>query len=362
MSAGIRPGTSLLEIEVQEADVFNISTSFNNNRSPSVGSNQRAVGLNHGNLLGLGDRFTFEYANTDGSDAFDFTYALPLNSKNGTIEAAYSRNSNNIIEEPFANVLDIESESRYYELGFRQPIVRQPTQEFTLGLSFSRTESEIYFDDRGYQLSRGANADGETKISALRFSQEFVDRNDREVLALRSQFNVGIDAFDPTINGDDEPDSTFLSWRGQSQWVRRLDEDFLLLLRGDAQLATGSLLPLEQFRVGGARSVRGYRQDLSLGDNGLFASAELRIPVLRFEKIGGLVQIAPFFDLGTVWNNDDLEIGSSTLPSLGVGVNFSLGDRFNARLDWGIPLSDVNIENDSLQEDGIYFSLNSSFF
>ena len=362
LSAGIRPGTSLLEIEVQEADVFNISTSFNNNRSPSVGSNQRAVGLNHGNLLGLGDRFTFEYANTDGSDAFDFTYALPLNSKNGTIEAAYSRNSNNIIEEPFANVLDIESESRYYELGFRQPIVRQPTQEFTLGLSFSRTESEIYFDDRGYQLSRGANADGETKISALRFSQEFVDRNDREVLALRSQFNVGIDAFDPTINGDDEPDSTFLSWRGQSQWVRRLDEDFLLLLRGDAQLATGSLLPLEQFRVGGARSVRGYRQDLSLGDNGLFASAELRIPVLRFEKIGGLVQIAPFFDLGTVWNNDDLEIGSSTLPSLGVGVNFSLGDRFNARLDWGIPLSDVEIENDSLQEDGIYFSLNSSFF
>ena len=362
LSAGIRPGTSLLEIEVQEADVFNISTSFNNNRSPSVGSNQRAVGLNHGNLLGLGDRFTFEYANTDGSDAFDFTYALPLNSKNGTIEAAYSRNSNNIIEEPFANVLDIESESRYYELGFRQPIVRQPTQEFTLGLSFSRTESEIYFDDRGYQLSRGANADGETKISALRFSQEFVDRNDREVLALRSQFNVGIDAFDPTINGDDEPDSTFLSWRGQSQWVRRLDEDFLLLLRGDAQLATGSLLPLEQFRVGGARSVRGYRQDLSLGDNGLFASAELRIPVLRFEKIGGLVQIAPFFDLGTVWNNDDLEISSSTLPSLGVGVNFSLGDRFNARLDWGIPLSDVEIENDSLQEDGIYFSLNSSFF
>ena len=362
LSAGIRPGTSLLEIEVQEADVFNISTSFNNNRSPSVGSNQRAVGLNHGNLLGLGDRFTFEYANTDGSDAFDFTYALPLNSKNGTIEAAYSRNSNNIIEEPFANVLDIESESRYYELGFRQPIVRQPTQEFTLGLSFSRTESEIYFDDRGYQLSRGANADGETKISALRFSQEFVDRNDREILALRSQFNVGIDAFDPTINGDDEPDSTFLSWRGQSQWVRRLDEDFLLLLRGDAQLATGSLLPLEQFRVGGARSVRGYRQDLSLGDNGLFASAELRIPVLRFEKIGGLVQIAPFFDLGTVWNNDDLEISSSTLPSLGVGVNFSLGDRFNARLDWGIPLSDVEIENDSLQEDGIYFSLNSSFF
>ena len=364
LSAGIRPGTSLLDIQVQEADVFNLSTSFNNNRSPSVGSNQRAIGLNHGNLLGLGDRFSFEYANTDGSNAFDFAYALPVNAKNGTIEAAYSRNSNDIIEDPF-NILDIQSESRYYELSFRQPIIIEPTQELAMGLSFSRTQSDLsssVLATEQFQLSRGADADGETKISALRFFQEFVERNDKQVLAFRSQFNFGVDAFNPTINSGDEPDSTFLSWRGQSQWVRRLDEDFLLLLRGDAQLATGSLVPLEQFRVGGANSARGYRQDLSLGDNGLFASAELRIPVLRFDRIDGLVQIAPFFDLGTVWNNDDVEIGNATLPSLGVGVSFSLGDRFNARLDWGIPLSEVEAETSSLQEDGIYFSLNSRFF
>ena len=361
LSAGVRPGTSLLDIQVQEADAFYVSTSFNNNRSPSVGSNQRSVGLNHANLLGFGDTFNFEYSNTDGSNAFDFAYALPVNSQDGTIGAAYSRNSNDVIEDPF-NILDIESESRYYELSFRQPIVLKPTQEVALGMSVTRTESETYFFNERYQLSRGANEDGETKISAVRLFQEFVDRSDREVLAFRSQFNIGVDAFNPTINGGDEPDSTFLSWRGQSQWVRRLDEDFLLLLRGDAQLSTGSLVPLEQFRLGGVNSARGYRQDLSLGDNGLFASAELRIPILRVEKINGLVQIAPFFDVGTVWNNDDLEITNATLPSLGVGLNFSMGNSFDARLDWGIPLTSVEGENSSLQEDGIYFSLNSRFF
>lgn len=361
LSAGIRPGTSLLDIQVQEADAFDVSTSFSNNRSPSIGSNQRTVGLNHRNLLGFGDTFSFEYANTDGSNAFDFAYALPVNSQDGTIKAAYSRNSNDVIEDPF-NILDIESESRYYELNFRQPIVLKSTQELALGMSITRTESETYFFDERYQLSRGADEDGKTKISAVRFFQEFVNRNDREVLAFRSQFNIGVDAFNSTINGGDEPDSTFLSWRGQSQWVRRLDEDFLLLLRGDAQLSTGSLVPLEQFRLGGVNSARGYRQDLSLGDNGLFASAELRIPILRFDKIAGLVQIAPFFDIGTVWNSDDLEITNATLPSVGVGLNFSMGDSFNARLDWGIPLSTVEGENSSLQEDGIYFSIDSSFF
>ncbi|MDJ0567443.1 MAG: ShlB/FhaC/HecB family hemolysin secretion/activation protein [Pleurocapsa sp. MO_192.B19] len=360
LSAGIRPGTSLLDIQVEEADVFNIATSFNNNRSPSVGSNQRSVGLNHGNLFGFGDQFNFNYINTDGSDSFDLSYAVPFNAKNGTIKAAYGNNSNDVIEDPFT-VLDIESESRFYELSLRQPLVLKPNKEFALGISLSRNESDaVFLEDNSPFLSRGADENGETKITAIRLFQEFVNRDDQKVLAFRSQFSIGLDALNSTIN-EDQPDSTFFAWRGQSQWVRRLDEDFLFLLRGDIQLSGGSLVPLEQFRVGGVNSARGYRQDLTLGDNGLFASAELRIPILRFKKINGLVQITPFFDVGTVWNNDDVEITNSTLPSLGVGLNFSRGTNFNARLDWGIPLVDVENEGDSLQENGIYFSIDYNF-
>jgi hemolysin activation/secretion protein len=363
LSAGIRPGTSLLDIQIEEADVFNISTSFNNNRSPSVGSIQRSVGLNHGNLLGFGDQFNFNYTNTKGSDNFDLAYAVPINSKNGILKAAYGNNSNDVIEDPFTP-LDIESQSRYYELNLRQPLILKPNQEFAVGMSLSRTESDTSLLDTNFPLSRGADENGETKISAIRLFQEYVNRDDKKVLAFRSQFSIGVDVLNPTIN-ENQPDSIFFAWRGQSQWVKRLDEDFLLLLRGDIQLSEGSLVPLEQFRVGGVNSARGYRQDLILGDNGLFASAELRIPVLRFQKIDGLVQIAPFFDLGTVWNSDEVEINeisNSTLPSLGVGLNFSTGTNFNARLDWGIPLVDIESESNSLQEDGVYFSLDYNFF
>ena len=360
LSAGIHPGTSLLDIQIQEADVFNIATSLNNHRSPSVGTNQRSVGLNHGNLLGFGDQFNFNYTNTNGSNSFDFAYSLPLNSKNGRIKAAYGSNSNNVIEDPFTP-LDIESKSRYYDLTLRQPLILKPNQEFAIGMSFSRTESETFLLDSGFPLSRGADDNGETKVSALRLFQEFVNRDAQKVLAFRSQFSIGVDAFNATINNQ-APDSTFFAWRGQSQWVRRLDEDLLLLLRGDVQLAGGSLVPLEQFRVGGANSARGYRQDLTLGDNGLFTSAELRIPVLRWKKIDALVQIAPFFDIGTSWNSDGVEVINSTLPSLGMGFLFSRGTNFNARLDWGIPLVDVETEGNSLQEDGVYFSLDYNFF
>ena len=361
LSAGIRPGTSLLDIEIEEADAFTVSTTFDNARSPSVGTDRRIVGLTHNNLLGFGDRFNFQYTNTDGSDGFDFAYTLPVNARNGQISLRYGTNSNDVIEQPFTP-LDIESESRYYELNLRQPIIQKPNTELSLGLAFSRLESETSLRDRPIDLSLGADEQGRTRISAIRFSQEWVNRNENQVIAARSQFSLGVDIFDATIN-EDEPDSSFFAWRGQGQWVRRLDEDFLFLLKGDVQLSASSLVPLEQFRVGGFNSVRGYRQDLALGDNGIFASAELRIPVLRVPSIDGVVQLTPFFDIGTIWNNDDeIEIENDILPAVGIGLNFTAGDRFNARIDWGIPLVDIDIDKKSLQEDGIYFSINYNFF
>jgi hemolysin activation/secretion protein len=360
LSAGINPGTSRLDIKIEEADVFNINTNLNNTRSPSVGSNQRSIGLSHGNLLGFGDKFDFNYTNTQGSDSFDVAYAVPYNAQNGTISLNYGTNSNDVIEEPF-NPLDIQTKSRYYELSLRQPLIIKPNRELAIGLSFSRQTSETSLLDTPFALSRGADEDGNTRISAIRLFQELVDRNERQVFAARSQLSIGLDLFNATSN-DCVPDSTFVAWQGQSQWVRRLDRDFLFLLQGNIQLATTPLVPLEQFRLGGIGSSRGYRQDLILGDNGIFALAELRVPVLRIDRLDGVLQIAPFFDIGTVWNNDDVEIQTKTLPSVGLGLNFTAGERFNARLDWGIPLVDVDTESNSLQEDGIYFSIDYKLF
>lgn len=60
---------------------------------------------------------------------------------------------------------------------------------------------------------------------------------------------------------------------------------------------------LEQFTLGGLYSVRGYRQDLLLTDNGVFASAEVRLPILRVDSVKGVLQVAPFVDFGVGWND-----------------------------------------------------------
>lgn len=365
LSTGLEPGSGILIVEVDEADTFRVDFFTDNERSPTVGSWQRGVAVIQDNLTGLGDSIFVDYTNTEGSNEINAGYTIPINPRNGTISLGYGFTDSQVIEDPF-DILDIDSESRYYDLTYRQPIFQTPSEEFALSLTASRQESRSLFLENllGDPIpfpALGADEDGRIRVSALRFAQEWTRQGAENVVSLRSQLNVGLDAFDSTIN-DDAPDSRFVSWQGQAQWVNLLAEDTLFILRGELQLTGDSLVPLEQIGLGGRRTVRGYRQDLLLTDNGLLISAEVSIPVIRSQN--SRVQIIPFFDVGTGWN-----VGSSvptpdtnTILGTGLGLQWQQGDRFSARLDWGIPLTDIDADGDSLQEDGIYFSIRYSAF
>ncbi len=239
--------------------------------------------------MGFGDSFSVEYANTDGSDAVYVDYTFPVNPHNGTLKLTARNTNTEVIEEPFER-LDIQGESLYLDFSVRQPIIQTPSQELALGITFSRQESQTNVLGVGFPLSPGANDNGETRLSVLRLFQEWTQRGSQDVLSLRSQFSFGIDAFDATIN-EEPPDGKFFEWQGQGQYVRSFAPDTLLVLRSNLQLTSRPLVPLEQFTLGGLYSVRGYRQDLFLTDNGVFASAEVRFPVLRVDSVDGCYKL-----------------------------------------------------------------------
>lgn len=364
VQAGTSPGKSLLLVSVVEAKTFSISPSIDNGRTPSVGSVRRQVDLTQANLLGFGDGLRVGYTNTDGSNQVDVNYTVPLNPRNGTLSLAYGNVSSNVIEPDEFDILDIEANSHYYDLTYRQPLFQRPSEEFALGLSFShqRSQTKLGIDDiGGFPLSPGADDEGRTRVSAVRFFQDWVHRSEREVLAARSQFSLGVGLFDATINNN-APDSRFFSWRGQGQWTRLLARDTLLLVRGDLQVADRDLVPLEQIGIGGQYTVRGYRQETLLTDNGMLFSTELRLPILKASRSNGVLQLTPFIDLGIGWNNDANNPNPNTLASAGLGLLWQQGN-FAARIDYGIPLVSIDSDKPTLQDNGIYFSVryNPSF-
>ncbi|NEP76606.1 MAG: ShlB/FhaC/HecB family hemolysin secretion/activation protein [Okeania sp. SIO2G5] len=327
-----------------------------NARSPSVGSVRAGIGLSQANIFTGGDGFSVDYTHTEGSDGLDLRYSLPVNARNGRLSLAHGRSHSEVIEESVEE-LDINSDSRYYEASFRQPLIETPEEELALSITASRQESEGRFLEAQPFPTAGADAEGRTRISSLRLGQDWIRRGEGDVLALASELTIGLDAFDSTIN-ERRPDSRFVAWQGQGQWVRQIARDSIVLVRGALQLADGPLVPMAQFGVGGNTTVRGYRANTLLTDNGWLGAAEVRLPIVRIPKYDGTVQIAPFIDVGGGWNNgDNPDPDPGTIVSTGLGLILDFGDAVSARLDWGIPLTSIDNEGDSLQESGIHFSI-----
>jgi outer membrane protein insertion porin family len=118
------------------------------------------------------------------------------------------------------------------------------------------------------------------------------------------------------------------------------DKRTTLAVRLRVGIAGGKLPFFEQFFVGGAESLRGYREDRFWGSKMLLASAELRKPIAQ--SISGVV----FIDYGDAWDAppefSNLQIGGLSQSSgfagnLGYGVGMRVATPIgNIRLDYGI--------------------------
>ncbi|MEO7319944.1 MAG: ShlB/FhaC/HecB family hemolysin secretion/activation protein [Chthoniobacteraceae bacterium] len=394
---GVKPGESMLKVTVEENQPFRLSLDFSNRRPPSVGAEILEVNASVLNLSGHDDPISLRYGilhttsetldrwEESGLDNIEGSYRIPISPWHTTLEFHASRNDAAIIEEQF-RPLDITSESEQYGATLRQPVYESLTNEFAVSFTADKRKSSSFLLRRPFSLSPGA-IEGETEVFVLRLAFEYVNRSQQHVLALRTAFNLGLNEFGATrhagglgsgIGSTDGvrklPDGQFFSWLGQAQYVRRLfDTDRLAVVRVNAQLANDPLLSLEQYSVGGVQSVRGYRENQILRDNGVFGSLEVRLPVWRNKAKAPILAFAPFFDFGVGWDraeyvgakprrgtDDRLEI----LSSVGAGVIFTPWKRVNAQLYWGYALNQGNTvkSGDNAQDYGLHFSVSISAF
>ena len=365
LRAGEAIGESILVVRVTEANPFTASISADNYAPPSVGSERIGLSLGHRNVAGFGDEFSAEYSftTTDGLDFGNISYRVPINAMNGAIQFRASPNRNSITQDPF-DAFGISGESSSYELTYRQPVLRNPREElaFSLGLSFQN--SQTFIEDTPTPFGIGPDDEGRSRTRTLSFGQDYVRRDTSGAWAFRSQFRLGTALFHATENSGDAPDGQFLSWLGQVQRVQRLSDNHLLIAQLYTQFAGEPLLSSQQFVIGGGQSVRGFRQNARSGDNGIRFSLEDRIAIVRNTSGLPVFQLAPFLDLGYVWNDSDnpnTETDQRFLAGLGLGISWEPFENFSIRLDYGVPLVDLDDRGENIQDDGFYFNVGYGF-
>lgn len=361
LKAGEKVGESILVVRVKEANPLTANLSVDNYSPPSIGSERLGLNVSYRNLTGLGDELsgTYYHTTTSGADSFDFNYRLPVNAMNGTLQLRAAPSSNRVTDSNFS-ALKISGDSQLYEISYRQPLVRTSREEFALSLGFSYQDGQTFTFAGPTPFGIGPDTNGNSKTRTLKFGQDYTRRDIYGAWSIRSLFSFGLDIFNPTINSDTIPDGRFFTWLGQVQRVQSFSPDNFLIFQLDTQLTPHGLLPSQQFVIGGGQSVRGYRQNTRAGDNGVRLSLENRQTIMRNESGVTTMQIAPHFDMGTIWNVSDNpnKLQSQTfLAGLGLGLIWQPAPKLNIRLDYTWPLVNLKDRGTNAQDDGFYFSV-----
>jgi hemolysin activation/secretion protein len=319
-------------------------------------------------LTGLGDTLELNFDKTEGSISGSMDYSLPITPSDTFLRFSYDINDSEVVESPFKAV-EIESKSETIKLFIDHPLYLTPSQRLTVGITLEQRKSKTLLLGVPFSFSPGVN-DGKSRVTALRFYQGWLDRSRTRVVAARSTFTLGIPGLGGTKNVA-APDSEYFTWLGQMQVAQRLwESDSQLVFRADVQLSADQLLPIEKFSIGGANSIRGYRENQLVRDNGFVLSIEGRFPVGKVTIPGlskgvdaGTIYLAPFFDLGRSWENKNIATPSPhNLYSAGLGVRWDISADLQFQIYWGYAFRKIDNPDNDLQDEGIHFLLSKQVF
>jgi hemolysin activation/secretion protein len=336
--------TADLKIFYNPASRFYTGFSSDNYLSSSVGSTRGTSTIGFRNLVGIGDNLALSYSrsSTGGAQSYDISYQRILNPLNGVIQFRVAPNSYRITEDPYKS-LGIRGTSTLYEFNLRQPLIRTLRKELALSLGFSAQTGQSFYSNT-IPLSN-------TDTKLLKFGQDYRTQNSTGGWQLGSQFNLGFQT---------NQSKSFFSWQGQIDRFQKVNDHYFISAQLSLQLTPQNLATSQEFFLGGAQSLRGYRTNALSSDNGLRLALENRISLAKSREQDTFLAV-PFLDLGYAWNNANSPKDTplpNLLVSAGLGLIWQPSRNMGVRLDYGIPLSQASINGINLRNPSLYFSVN----
>ncbi|MCX7075970.1 MAG: BamA/TamA family outer membrane protein [Methylococcales bacterium] len=350
---------SILSIDVIRARPYQVTFFGNNYRPPSVGGEGGGVSSWVSNLTGLGDTLNFTFQASEGTRLYSGGWSMPIFNQGTQVYFNFTEGDSWVMESPADNT-DITSKVHNIEGGISHPLIENLQRKLIIGSSFAVRQNDTRLLGNSFSFNEGVNS-GHTQATVVRFFQEHIERREAQVLALRSTFSVGLNALGSTPQTNiNFPSSEFFAWLGQGQYAHQvLDNGSQIVLRGHVQVSNSSLLPIEQIAVGGVNTVRGYRENELVRDEGFSNSVEFHYPLFGEPNAKQVLSLVPFVDYGGAWNRNQ---SARYLLSTGLGLNWKF-DQFNAEFYWAHKLNapEINQHHD-LQDEGIHFQLKLDAF
>ncbi len=365
---GVEPGTTDVDLKVEDKSPLHGSLEVNNRYSPDTTELRINGGLSYSNLWQAGHTlgFNFQVApeRPEDSSVFSGFYTVPVTASTSFMLTGTKQDSD-------INTLGGASVGgKGYVLGARvnftlpsgPPFSDQPAyfHSISAGVDFKHFDEDVTFG-------------GTTQATPIEYYPFSLNYGGTWVAKthstdVNSTLTYGIRGLGSDQQEFDAKrflaDGSFFHVRGDLAHTHDLPGGMEIFAKVQGQMASQPLINSEQASGGGVGNARGYLESTVLGDNAVFGSVELRSPSLINRS-----QNAPkpaedkkpdpdappeskdewrfylFADGGHLTLNEPLPEQTDHFPlfSVGLGTRISLKDHFNGSLDAGLPLREAGV-------------------
>ncbi|MDZ4374839.1 MAG: ShlB/FhaC/HecB family hemolysin secretion/activation protein, partial [Phenylobacterium sp.] len=269
--------------------------------------------------------------------------------------------------------LDISARDPAVEGGVMHKLIETPlsptdtpgrwssARTLSVGALVAWRRSETFLLGQPFSFAPGAE-DGRAQYTALRLVADYVERNVDRVFAVSLTGVQGLEGTRGDIPGLPTPKKGFHAALAQVNYARRLPAYGIeVRARLSGQWADSVLYSGERFSAGGEYTVRGYRENLLLGDRGVVGSVELARGFRLGRPSGGRAfdwgafTVSAFAD-GAYLRNKQPPHPVKTIYSVGSSLAWTPSDALSARITYAKSLKSVEVAGRrDLQDRGFQF-------
>ena len=355
-------------LKVKDKNPLHMYYDFNNRGTKLTNRARDGFHIDNNNLTGNDDVFNSSFT-TAAEGAFNggsVNYSVPVGDSPVSVSVAAGYVKTRLIG--FLKSAKITGESFSFEPGLTYTLVQKPEKEISLyaGLeyvnSLSAIDNTTTSDDRMRSLDLGPRI-------------ILQDINGRSFI--NADMHVGLPGFLGGLEAND-PQASIATSGGEFTFytvnfvrIQRLPASMFAILKTGGQWSPDTLTSVEQYRAGGAYSVRGYPEADAAGDYGWNASAELNSPLgflpkewlVPFTKKSWLnaFHIVGFLDTAKTYLRDktiETAVKDKFLMGVGYGFRLDLDDYLSAQLDIGYPIGDDSTDKNNSQ---VHFAMRAGF-
>lgn len=335
------------KIEVKDERPWKIGISADNTGDQQTGTARLGILLRHANVFNRDHLLTLQYITApekiDKVGIYSIGYRVPFYSLGSSIDliGAYSNVDSGTISAASYD-MNVSGKGSILGIRYNQNLTRIGSYEHNLilGLDYRSYDNDIYL--QGIQLGNDVTVHplsltyAGTLTTDARVTVCFYLTNVQNLPGIWDNRDTSSD-FENARAGA-RRDYNIFRYGANLSYVTGGDWKVRALVNG--QYTNDPLVPGEQFGLGGANSVRGFREREIANDRGYSASAEIYTPDLS--KLFGIKAVQSralvFYDTGYVSRLSPLpgETASTEIASVGPGLRITDGKRFSVAADYGL--------------------------